>query len=201
MADLTYLLNKFIVKKLYLKNVEINIKGKLPKKPVIIIANHDNPWDPPLIMIAANKIVHFFTAKLLFKNIISNLFLKSIKQIPVQSGLIAVNEKAFLKASYYLKNNGLVGIFPYPYDMIKKKKVLYTGVIRLIVENHAPIIPIKVKLNEKRKWKSFYDVNFTKANIIIGKPIKNFRNKCKKAHKNSYTSLTKKLLTHIENLK
>ena len=86
--------------------------------------------------------------------------------------------------------------------MVKKKKVLYTGTIKLIIENDVPVIPIKVVVNEKRKSRSFYDVNFDKASIIIGKPINKFRQKCKKyVSKEDYFNLTKELMEYIYNLK
>ncbi|MBS3098466.1 1-acyl-sn-glycerol-3-phosphate acyltransferase [Candidatus Woesearchaeota archaeon] len=202
MRKLIYGLLKVAVINLYLKRAKIIVKGNLPKKAAIIVANHNNPWDPPLIIIAAGRIVHFFTANLLFKNVIYGYFLRLIQQIPVQSGLRKVNEKAFLKANYYLKRNELVGIFPYPDDLIKKKKVLYTGVIRLVMENDVPIIPIRVKLNEKRKWKSFFDVNFNQAEVIIGKPLNGFRERCIKNRGYDHClGLAKELVDYTENLK
>lgn len=201
MSDWLYSICKIVVRGIYLRNVKIIIKGKIPCKAAIIVANHDNPWDPPLIMIAAKRWVHFFTSNVLFKNPINRLFLKMIGQIPVQSGLKELNKKAFSKASVYLEKRELVGIFPYPDDLIKKRKVLYTGVTRLIKENDVPIIPINVKLCEKRRWDSFYDVNFDKVYIIIGKPIYKFRGKCKKEMpKKACLRLTQELIGRINKL-
>ncbi|MBU0628830.1 MAG: 1-acyl-sn-glycerol-3-phosphate acyltransferase [Nanoarchaeota archaeon] len=202
MGNLVYSLGKLVVRSIYLSKVKIIVKGKLPKKSAIIVANHDNPWDPPLIMIADGRIVHFFTAHILFKNILSRVFLREIGQIPVQSGLKDVNNKAFSEAKRYLSKGELVGIFPYPDDLIKKKKVLYTGVIRLIIENDVQIVPVKVKLDEKRKWKSFFDVNFDKAEVIIGKPLVGFRERCvNNKGKNHCLCMTKELVEYIEKLK
>ena len=192
---------KIVTRDFFLRNVEIRVNGTIPQKAAILIANHDNSWDPPLIISASKKIVHFFTANVLFKNILKGSFLRLSEQIPVQSGKKTLNENGFSKASYYLKKNEPVGIFPYPVDLIKKKRVLYTGVIRMIIENDVPIIPIRVKISEARKSKSFYDVNFDKAFITIGKPLEGFREKCKKGMSEEYyLGLTKELMKHINSL-
>lgn len=202
MKELIWPLGRFITKNFFLRDVTIDVRGAIPKKAAILVANHDHAWDPPLIMIATKKITHFFTANTLFKSAIRKFFLKMFQQIPVEPGLGKLNKKAFSKASFCLKNNELVGIFPYPYDMVKRKRVLYTGVIRLMIENDAPVIPIKVRVYEKRKSKSFYDVNFDKALVIIGKPIRGFKHKCKKGMpQGHYLSLTKELMKSIDNLK
>ena len=202
MRKLIWSLNRFIVKIFYLKNVKIYIKGKVPKGAAILVANHDHAWDPPLITITIKRKIHFFTAYVLFKNIMQGCFLRTFQQIPVESSLKSLNEEAFSNTSYYLKKGEIVGIFPHPYDLVKKKRMLYSGVIRLIMENDVPIIPVRVIVNEKRKSKSIYDVNFDKAYITIGKPIEGFRKRLKKGmSKKYYLNLTKELMKNINNLK
>lgn len=200
--QLLWYISKFIVKNFYLNNVFIEVKGNIPNNAAIIVANHDHAWDPPLIMWALNRIVHFFTSEILFKVQPRKWFLNQIEQIPVISGNQTLNKKAFDIAKSYLNKNEPVGIFPFPQDIITKKRRKYTGVINLIIENDVPIIPVKVKIFEKLSAKSYYDVNFDKALIIIGKPIKNFRNRCKKGmSKKRYLYLTNELMSIVNNLK
>lgn len=194
-------LGKYVTKKWFFRDARIIIYGVVPlHNPAIIVANHGNPWDPPLIMLSVRRnIVHFFTAKYLFRGV-TGIFLRLVKQIPVQSGLKQLNKEAFKKANKYLNDGELIGIFPYPYDIIKKKKILYAGVIRLIIENDVPIIPVKVELNETKQSNSYFDVNFNKATIKIGVPIRGFRNRCIRADKKNYKKLARLLLKKIEML-
>lgn len=201
MTDIIFNLGKYLVEKWFLRDVTIITKGAIPlHDPAIIVANHNNPWDPPLIILSARKrIVHFFTAKCLFKGF-TGIFLRCIKQIPVQSGLTQLNKKAFKKASKYLEDGGLVGIFPYPFDLTKKKRVLYTGIIKLIIKNDVPVIPVRVVLDNEKHWKSFFDITFKNAIIKIGDPIAGFRDICIKADKKNYETLTKILLKRVDAL-
>jgi lysophospholipid acyltransferase (LPLAT)-like uncharacterized protein len=112
-----------------------------------------------------------------------------------------VNEIAFSKASFYLSRNEIVGIFPYPEDIIKKKKVLYTGLIKLIVENNVPIIPVKIELNQKGRVKSYYEVNFDKATIKVGRQIEGIRKRAILSNsQKSRLKLTKEILERIDEL-
>lgn len=203
-ASFLFRISTFVLKKFVFNDVELKVNGSenLPKKPLIIIANHDHPWDPCLITHfiyrGDGRIVHFFTGKSLFKGVVL-LFLKGIQQIPVQSGLKGVNKAAFIKAKKYLKQGDIVGIFPYPFDVIKNKRVLYGGVVRLLQENDVMYVPIKIRIKEKRKWRSYYDKNFDKANIYIGKPMRNYLYK-KEVNEKKRLEIAKKLIDEVYNL-
>lgn len=203
-SDFLWWISVFLFKNFIFNNIEIKITGikNLPRKPFIIIANHDHPWDPAITMyIIYNQLkkkTHFFTGKFLFKGVVK-FYLNGVEQIAVQSGLRKINEIAFKKARRYIKRGDIVGIFPYPFDVIKKKRVLYSGVVRLLQENNVAYLLIRVKVKEKWKWKSYYDKNFDKANIYIGKLKKNDLYK-KNINKKQRIRIARKLTDEIYKL-
>jgi len=186
------------------RNVSFQIKGieNLPKGPFILVANHDHPWDPPILVLLIStrirKKVHFFTGNFLFKGIMGH-YLRWIEQITVQSGMSHINELAFKNSKKYLKKGEVVGIFPYPFDVIKKRKVLYSGVIRLLEENNVPYVLVRVKVKEKWKWKSYYDKNFENVKIYIGEPQENDLYH-KKVNKEEALKYTQKIINKVYSL-
>lgn len=203
-SDFWWWISKFSLRNFIIHDVKINIKGiqNLPKKSFIIIANHEHPWDPAILAYVvysiSKKKTHFFTGKFLFKGIVK-VYLNWMEQIAVESGFKKINEEAFKKAKEYLKRGDLVGIFPYPYDVKKKRRVLYRGVTKLLCENNVEYLPIKVKIKEKWKCRSYYDKNFEKANIYIGKLKRNNLYK-KKINKKQGMKIAKKLIDEVYKL-
>ena len=188
-----------------LKNVDIKIKGieHIPKASFIIVSNQDHPWNAPLLWFVmykhSKKPTHFFAGNFLFTGL-RKYALLLIEQIPVQSGLKTLNIQAFKKAGEFLKQDGIVAIFPAPNPMHNTKRVLYRGITKLLQQNNVPYVPIKIIVKEKWKWRSYYDKNFDNVKIYIGKPQKNklFKKSITKKQANSYA---KKIMKTIENVK
>ena len=167
-----------VYKYYYFHNKSIKIMNieNLPKAPFIVVASHHHAWDGPLgwfvVYKHLKKPVHFFFNNQLFTGL-GKYFLQICEHIPVQSGSKSVNKKALKTCRKLLSKERIIAITPYPYDLQKKKYVLYTGVIKLLQQNNVPYVPVNVAVKEKRKSKSYYDRNFDYARISIGKPQKN----------------------------
>ena len=188
--ELLYLVYKFC----YFRNKTIkvlNIKN-FPKAPFIVAASHRHAWDGPLGWFVTyqylRKPIHYFVNKQLFTGLGKYFFL-IYEHIPVQSGLKSVNKKALKTSSELLSSKHIIAITPYPYDLQKKKYVIYMGIVKLLQQNNVPYVPVNIAVKEKWKSRSYYDRNFDYVRINIGMPQKNilYRKKLTKMESIQYT--------------
>ncbi|MDK2886253.1 MAG: hypothetical protein PWP54_811 [Thermosipho sp. (in: thermotogales)] len=94
------------VKKYY--NLELH--GKFPEPPYLLIANHTHNFDPFFVSTFLDKPISWVVAKGTFKRPIIGPILKSLNLIPKQKGVPDVNTIRRILGD--LKEGKVVGIFP-----------------------------------------------------------------------------------------
>ena len=220
--DLAWKIIKIIIEHVLLWDVKIDVKGleNLPNEKGVLAANHNHMYDSLILPLIVYKYTHRkihtfsqyktwvspFKLKLLrkiekglFKKNLTQIFLGDIfEQIPVCSGIKALNRKAYKKAGQYLRKGDFIAVFPQGDIKNRKKGQLYDGIAKVAVYNKAPIIPILL-WNDGKKDTISIKKDFKKYKVVIGKPVTYFLNKEFK-HKNQFKSLAKTILDEIYKL-
>ena len=147
----------------YLYNPTILGKENIPNEGAFIFAgNHRHSYDPLLVIMSTNRIVHFMAKKELFKGLQGKILLKA--------GLIRVNRSrpnpgVVKRAINFLQKGGVVGIFPEgtrnktEEDLLKFKY----GAVSIAQKTNSPIIPFAIR----GKYKIFGK----ELTLEFGKPI------------------------------
>ncbi len=125
------------------------IRGKenIPKNSGAVLAgNHITVLDCFMVMAGTRRCIHFLAKAELFKFSFTNWFFKNAGLIPVYRN--GKDKKALKKATEYLKNGSLVGIFPEG----RVNKTFETpvlpfkiGAVKMAQETNCPIVPFTIK--------------------------------------------------------
>lgn len=151
MGKLIYWLS-YILGNIYLRLIHrIKIKGKnnIPQKgPIIVVSNHVNYLDPPIIGCVIDRQIHFMAKKELFKNKILRYFLLKMGTFPVKRGI--PDKGAIRKSLQILKDEQVLGMFPEG-TRVKGDKLgdAKPGVILIALMSESPILPVGIKHSDK----------------------------------------------------
>lgn len=154
----------YILGNIYLKLIHrIKIKGKdnIPQKgPIIIVSNHVNYLDPPIIGCVINRQVRFMAKKELFKNRILRYILKKMGTFPVKRGV--PDKSAIRKSLQILKDGQVLGMFPEG-TRVKGDKLgdAKPGVTLIALMSESPILPVGIKHSDQNN----------PLRVSIGKPF------------------------------
>ncbi len=148
--------------------------GNIPKKgPFIIASNHESYLDAFLIASVIvplkNGKVHFLANKGPFWHFFGDKVARD------WAGCVPLDkekEKALQELSFLLKKGEIVGIFiDGPLDISAKLRRGKTGVVRLALKSHTPILPIGIVGTDKIAPKGKIIPNPKRAEIRIGKAM------------------------------
>ena len=148
------------------------VKGldNVPKKgPLIIAANHQSNFDPPLLSASIRRKVNFLAKASVFTGGIVNYLLKAYGAHPVKR--TSIDLKAYRWATDLLNQGNAIVIFPEgtrnPKSMNRPKK----GAAKLALATNAKIIPVGITGTENLgTWLRV--INPTgKLTVNIGAPI------------------------------
>jgi len=174
----------------------------IPKdKPFIIAANHASYYDtlliPVLIVQKINKQMRGFADSLYWNNFFSKIILDWGGSIPVhirgQKGAKKFNKKSFKRAIDYLKNGGILQIYPEgtrSHD--GKLKKAYPGVGKLAKAANVPVLPFGIIDSYKVIPKGKILPRLKRAEVRIGK-LMYFKNKTDE-------QITRKIMKQIAKL-
>ena len=132
----------------------------------IISSNHTASFDPVMLILSVPRRIHFMAKKESFKTPVIGKLMKNLGMFPVDRGNVDV--KAIKTAVGYIKNGEVVGIFPQGTrrpNVDPKETPSKEGVAMLAYHTKCRVLPVFIK-TKKRKLKPF-----SKATVIIGKPI------------------------------
>ena len=143
--------------------------------------NHSSYFDdwivPSIIIPHLDKELHMYVNNAYFKNPLSRLYLKHSKAIPVEvrknKNRKKINEHAFQKALYYLKNMEPICIYPEGHrtldGQLQKAK---PGAARLALAAKVPVLPVGVIGTFDLLPKGKVIPKFKRCVIVkIGKPL------------------------------
>ena len=89
------------------------VSGPLPLRPdegAVIVCNHRGPFDPSLVYLITNRVVHWMVAKEYCLHPALAWLFRTCECIPVSRG--GIDTGATKAAIRYARNGGLVGLFP-----------------------------------------------------------------------------------------
>lgn len=164
---------------LYFKSIKVEGKENIPKKrPVILVANHQNALIDPLLLATHTKLNPFFlTRASVFKSPFAAKLLDFIRMLPVYRvrdgfSTIQQNQQIFDKTYEILKKNGTVIIFAEgSHSLIRNLRPLSKGFTRMAFglkekypQSEPIILPVGINYSAHRKSGS-------RVHMIFGKPI------------------------------
>jgi 1-acyl-sn-glycerol-3-phosphate acyltransferase len=144
--------------------------SNVPKTgPLIIAANHQSNFDPPLLSASIPRKVNFLAKGSVFTGGIVNYLLKAYGAHPVNRD--SIDLKAYRWATQLLKQGNVIVIFPEgtrnPKSMAQPKK----GAAKLAIATNAKIIPVGITGTENLgTWLRVLNPT-GKLTVNIGPPI------------------------------
>jgi 1-acyl-sn-glycerol-3-phosphate acyltransferase len=135
--------------------------------PVIVAANHQSYFDPPLVAAALNREMHFFAKKELFSMFLLGWLIRPYNTIPVRRG--AYDPSALSRVLEVLSNRGGLIIFPEGTrgdgrEFLRPKP----GIGFIAKRTRAPIVPAYV-YRANQLWGAL--VARRRVQVLFGTPI------------------------------
>ena len=129
-------------------------KENIPKDGALIFAgNHKHAFDPLMVIMSTNRIVHYMAKNELFKGPVGVIFDKIglIRIYPNKS-----NQMAVIDAENVLNNGGTIGIFPEGTRNRTEKELLNfkKGTVRMAKATNTKILPFAIRKDYKLFRKS-----------------------------------------------
>jgi len=121
-----------------------------PFGAVLVVANHLNNADPPLIAVSVNRRLMFMGKEELFKNPISRYFCTGFGAFPVQRGQI---DRSALRRAKETLDTGW-GLVMFPEGMRSRNGQMipaFPGSAMIALQNDVPILPVGITGTEQMK--------------------------------------------------
>lgn len=194
--------------KLWLRKVQ-GLENIPKDKPFIIAANHASYYDAALlhciIIPKINKIIRALVDSAYWNNVVNKTVLNWGECIPVfvenEPGAKNKNKKSIEEAIKYLKNRGIVQIFPEgTRSKDGKLKKAYNGVAKLALKTKVSVLPVGIIDSHKVLPKGKIFPRFKRCEVKIGKPI-HFENYYDKKFDNkTLEEVTRRIMKQIGKL-
>lgn len=153
-----------------LANWQVRGRENVPSEgAVVVVANHLNLADPPVLEASLGRRVVFMAKKGLFHSRLSSYFVRGLGAFPVQPGELA--RGAIRQANQVLANNLALVVFP---EGGRSKNAqlqsAFPGSALIALRNGIPILPVGITGTEKIKGAAWF-LRRPKITINIGCPF------------------------------
>ena len=152
-AALLYHIGWLIVKLLLLLLTRYRVRGRdnIPGQgPLIVVANHLNLIDPPLLGVSLGRRASFMAKEELFRSKLASYFMGSLGAFPVSKGRL--DRKALRRAMQVLADGLILVIFP---EGMRSRggrlRAALPGAALIALRSGVPIIPVGITGTEKLK--------------------------------------------------
>jgi 1-acyl-sn-glycerol-3-phosphate acyltransferase len=162
--------------------------------PLLVVANHLNNADPPLIGICLGRKARFMAKEELFANPVAGFLLQSVGAFPV-------NRKRPGRNSLQDADQALVEGYPlvmFPESTRSRTGKMKTGLpgaAAVAIKNGVPVLPIGITGTEKLKG-VFWWLTRPTIKVNIGKPFK-LTSEAEKPTKEELSTLTGTIMKNI----
>jgi 1-acyl-sn-glycerol-3-phosphate acyltransferase len=191
-----YFLRGFIafVSRLSLRRKVIGKKNMPQHSACIVVANHVNLVDSPLIGISLGRKVHFMAKEDLFHSRIIGWLADKFGAFPVAKGKL--NRRAGRTAVELLANGQALIIYPEGQRSLDGKLgPAYSGAALLAIKSDVPIVPVGIIGTGQLKGKWWF-LRRPKITMNIGKPF-SLPVFTDKPSKEEITGMTREIMLHI----
>jgi 1-acyl-sn-glycerol-3-phosphate acyltransferase len=168
-----YQLGKFLVASWFFLFTRTTVTGKdnVPHGgPIIIVANHLNNADPPLIGLTVGRKSSFMAKEELFRNPFSRFIFRSIGAFPVNR--LHPGKQSLQQAERALAVGSALVLFPESHR--SKDGKMHTGLpgsATIAMKNEVSIVPVGIIGTEKIKG-AFWWLSRPSIRVTIGEPFK-----------------------------
>jgi 1-acyl-sn-glycerol-3-phosphate acyltransferase len=149
--------------------LEVHGADRIPRGPVIVVANHDSLADPFVLGAALDRPLRFLAKQELWSNRVVGRVLDALGGIPVEraTGDVA----AVAVAGRALAAGAAVAIFPQGTVLGPSDRPWQRGAARLALTSGAPLVPVAIVGASKGLRPGTRLPRLTRVRIIVGEPI------------------------------
>ena len=172
MVSWFYYFAKPMVRMLVFLLARWQVKGRenVPRQgPVLVVANHINLADPPLVALSLGRRAVFMTKEELFRSRFSGYFVGSFGAFPVHRGRL--DRKALRQAEGVLAEGLPLVMFP---EGMRSRggqlRPAFPGSALVALRSGAPILPVAITGTERIKGATWF-LRRPKIKINIGHPF------------------------------
>ncbi len=130
---------------------QVNGRENIPHKgPLLVVANHLNNADPPLVAVSITRRASFMAKEELFRSKLIGHFIGSFGAFPVHRGQL--DRKAVRQTEQVLARGGVLVMFPEAHRSENGKlQPALPGAALVALHSGAPILPVAITGTEKFK--------------------------------------------------
>ncbi len=167
-----YYVARVILRMLFFFLTRWRIRGKEnvpPEGPVLVVANHLNLTDPPLLAVSLNRKVIFMAKKELFRSKFSSYFVRGFGAFPVRRGQL--DGKALRQAEQVLAEGKALAMFPEgARSHSTQLRPAFSGSALIALRSCAPILPVGITGTEKIRGMAWF-LRRPRITVNIGHPF------------------------------
>jgi 1-acyl-sn-glycerol-3-phosphate acyltransferase len=145
-------------------------KSNVPRSgPLIVVANHLNNADPPLLGASIPREIRFMAKQELFNSPFSRFVMRAYGAFPVRRG--ELDRDAFRQALETLRKGQVVGMFPEGKRSLERQlQPIQPGTSFIAARSGAPVLPVGISGTDQVKGLGFI-LRRPRITVKIGKPF------------------------------
>ncbi|HWG56764.1 MAG TPA: lysophospholipid acyltransferase family protein [Gaiellaceae bacterium] len=142
----------------------LEIVGRVPPGPCVVVANHESLLDPPLVALAAAQPLRFLAKEELWRTRVGAWLADAYGAIPVARGR---GDRAVLgRAVELLEGGESIGIFP---QGTVRGGPWSRGAARIALAAGAPLVPVRIVGSGRALSRG--RVGLPRIRVVVGEPV------------------------------
>ncbi|HXH87130.1 MAG TPA: lysophospholipid acyltransferase family protein [Gaiellaceae bacterium] len=142
----------------------IELVGRVPRGPSVVVANHESVLDPPLVALVAAQPLRFLAKEELWRIRPLGVLIDALGAIPVGRG--RDGHAALERAAELIRDGWTVMIFP---EGTVSGGPWIRGAARLAIETGVPLVPVRIVGSGKALSRG--RIGFPKIRIVVGEAV------------------------------
>ncbi|MAG14270.1 MAG: 1-acyl-sn-glycerol-3-phosphate acyltransferase [Dehalococcoidales bacterium] len=191
---------KYLIWLLLLLLTRYRVRGRenVPHQgPLLIVSNHLNLADPPIVGIGIGRKMAFLAKEALFRPRLAGYVLRRCGAFPVRRG--GINKEALCKATHLMAQGMALIMFPEGRrSPVRQLEPAFSGSAFIAMRSGAPILPASISGTEKLSGLSWL-IRRPEITVNIGRPF-SLPPVAGKLTRAELTGLTDSIMEHIAEL-